>query len=53
VKRRLGPAWLQRDADAGWRARPGTPAEGFLDERDARRAMAAAIVAHEQELALA
>jgi integrase len=52
VKQRLGPAWLERTpVGDSWRARPGQPAEGFLDERQARAAIEAAIVAYEQELA--
>lgn len=43
VKRRLGPAWLERDGD-GWRPRRGRVREGFYDERRAH-VKAAAIVA--------
>ncbi|MCW3016795.1 MAG: site-specific integrase [Solirubrobacterales bacterium] len=32
MKRRLGPAWLERDEVAGFRRRRGRPKPGFLDE---------------------
>jgi integrase len=35
VKRRIGPAWLERDQDGGWRRRRGRVAEGFYDQRSA------------------
>jgi hypothetical protein len=31
VKRRLGRAWLVRDADGGWARRRGRPRDGALD----------------------
>ncbi len=49
-KRRLGLAWLERDADGSWNKRRGRVREGFLDERRAYLAMAAAIERHEEEL---
>jgi integrase len=53
VKRRLGPAWLERDASGVWRARRGRLAEGFLDERRAVVRMAQVVAehdAHEREI---
>ena len=36
IKRRIGPAWLERDPDAGgWRRRRGRVADGAYDERAA------------------
>jgi hypothetical protein len=32
MKRRLGPAWLERDEVGGFRRRRGRPKPGFLDE---------------------
>jgi len=43
VKRRLGPAWLDRDAQGMWVPRRGRVREGFLDERRAHVAMSQAI----------
>jgi integrase len=50
-KRRLGPAWLERDGADGWRKRRGRVRAGFLDERRAHVEMARAIAEHEDELA--
>ena len=45
VKRRIGPAWLERDPDArGWSRRPGRVPEGSYSERGAT-VRAAALVA--------
>jgi integrase len=49
-KRRLGPAWLERDADGSWSKPRSRVREGFLDERRAYIAMAAAIERREEEL---
>jgi hypothetical protein len=35
VKRRIGPAWLERDAAGDWRKRRGRVVDGFLDEKAA------------------
>ena len=35
MKRRLGPAWLERDDGAGYRRRRGRPRAGYLDEHAA------------------
>src|SRR5579859_711206 len=35
VKRRLGPAWLERSRSGGWVRRRGRPAGGFLTEKEA------------------
>lgn len=35
VKRRIGPAWLERDPAGGWRPRRGRVPDGFYDERRA------------------
>jgi integrase len=53
VKRRLGPAWLELDENAGWRRRRGRVPEGWLDERQAHAAAAAKVaeVEHEREAA--
>jgi integrase len=40
VKRRIGPAWLERDDRAGWRPRRGRVPEGSYDERRAHVAAA-------------
>ena len=50
VKRRLGPAWVERDATE-WRRRRGRVPDGALDERAAVVAMAVAMDAHEVALA--
>jgi integrase len=44
VKRRIGPAWLERDEASYWRRRRGRVPEGAFDERRAHAA-AASIVA--------
>lgn len=49
VKRRLGPAWVDRDGDV-WRRRRGRPREGFLDEKTAIVEMRRAIEEHEATL---
>jgi integrase len=49
VKRRVGPAWLERGAGAkGWRPRRGRMPEGFLDEKRATVRMAELIAEHDQ-----
>jgi len=45
VKRRIGPAWLQRDPE-GWRPRRGRIREGFYDERRAHVAAAEIVSAY-------
>jgi integrase len=56
LKRRLGPAWLER-TDIGWVRRRGRVREGFLDERAAHAAavdaidLAAAELAEQERLA--
>lgn len=35
VKRRVGPAWLERDRDGEWQPRRGRVQEGFFDDRRA------------------
>jgi integrase len=47
VKRRLGPAWLERDGKGGWRSRRGRMAEGFLDEKRATVRMAQVVAEHD------
>ncbi|MGI8800827.1 MAG: tyrosine-type recombinase/integrase [Solirubrobacteraceae bacterium] len=49
VKRRLGPAWLERGPDVEWRPRRGRTPEGYLDGRRATVLMAEAIAEHEVE----
>ena len=35
VKRRVGPAWLEADAEGGYRPRRGRPKQGFYEQRTA------------------
>jgi integrase len=52
VKRRIGPAWLERDPDAGdWRRRRGRIPEGAYDERSAHVAAAQLVARHVTEAA--
>jgi integrase len=46
VKRRIGPAWLDRDPDGGWRPRRGRVSDGFYDERRAHVAAAEIVSAY-------
>ena len=46
VKRRIGPAWLVRDATGGWVPRRGRLADGFFDERRAHIAGAELVAAY-------
>jgi integrase len=49
VKRRVGPAWLERgESGKGWRPRRGRMPEGFLDEKRATVRMAELIAEHDQ-----
>jgi hypothetical protein len=49
VKRRVGPAWLERQApDEDWRPHRGRMPEGHLDEKRATVRMAELIAEHEQ-----
>ena len=49
VKRRVGPAWLERGAGGkDWRPRRGRMPAGFLDEKRATVRMAELIAEHEQ-----
>jgi hypothetical protein len=50
-KRRLGLAWQEPDDGGGWRKRRGRCREGWLDERAAHVATAAALEAFEREIA--
>lgn len=45
VKRRIGPAWLERDSH-GWRRRPGRVPDDAFDERRAHAAAAAIAAAY-------
>ncbi|MBA3808936.1 MAG: tyrosine-type recombinase/integrase [Solirubrobacterales bacterium] len=50
MKRRLGPAWLERAPDgSGWRARRGRVREGYFDEKRATVRMAEMIAEHDRE----
>jgi integrase len=50
VKRRVGPAWLERGVGGkDWRPRRGRMPEGFLDEKRATVRMAELIAEHEQK----
>jgi len=51
VKRRLGPAWVERDAAGDWHKRRGRVPEGYLDEKAAYVEMHRLIEEHEAELA--
>jgi hypothetical protein len=52
VKRRIGPAWLERDPDAGdWRRRRGRIPESTYDERSAHVAAAQLVARHVTEAA--
>jgi hypothetical protein len=53
VKRRLGPAWLEREGAARWRRRSGRVADGFLDEKAAIVEMRRLIDEREERLAAA
>ena len=45
IKRRVGPAWLERDHDT-WRPRKGRMADGYYDERRAHVKAAELVAAH-------
>jgi hypothetical protein len=50
VKRRIGPAWLERATDdSGWVMRRGRVPEGYFDEKRATVRMAELIAEHEEE----
>ncbi len=51
VKRRLGPAWAQRDGEGAWRKRRGRAPDSLLDDKAAIVEMRNVIDAHERELA--
>jgi integrase len=52
IKRRIGPAWLERDPDGdGWRRHRGRVAEGAYDERAAHVAAAALVSEYVAEVA--
>jgi integrase len=52
IKRRIGPAWLERDPDSGaWRRRRGRVAEDAFDERAAIIAAAEIVEQHVSEAA--
>jgi len=51
VKRKLGPAWAERDAEGACRKRRGRAHDGFLDENAAIVEMRRVIDAHEVDLA--
>lgn len=52
IKRRIGPAWLERDPDtSGWRRHRGRPPEGAYDERAATVAAASLVDAYVAEAA--
>jgi integrase len=50
-RKRLGPAWVEQDAEGKWVPRRGRIRKGFLDERRAYPLMAQAIAEHEEQLA--
>jgi integrase len=47
VKRRLGPAWLERGPSGAWQARRGRLPKGFLDEKRAVVRMARVVAEHD------
>ena len=49
LKRRLGPAWLERHREGGWVKRRGRTPDGWLDERTAHVAAAEMVAAVERE----
>ncbi len=50
VKRRIGPAWLERAADdSGWVMRRGRVPEGYFDEKRATVRMAELIAEHDRQ----
>jgi site-specific recombinase XerD len=50
VKRRIGPAWLERAGDgSGWLMRRGRVPEGYFDEKRATVRMAELIAEHDRE----
>ena len=51
VKRRLGPAWVERDGQGGWRKRRGRCPEDHLDERSAYAELQRVIDLHEDTVA--
>jgi integrase len=52
VKRRIGPAWLERDPESKeWRRRRGRMQDGFLDEASAYVAAAALVAQHAADAA--
>ncbi len=52
IKRRIGPAWLERDPDTGrWRRHRGRVAEGAYDERAAHVAAAQLVAEYVDEAA--
>lgn len=51
-RKRLGPAWVELDAEDEWVARGGRIRRGYLDERRAYPLMAKVIEAHEEKLRL-
>jgi integrase len=53
VKRRLGRAWVERAKNGTWKRRRGRPHEGFLTEKEAIVAMAAAVREHAETVARA
>lgn len=51
-RRRLGPAWVERDSAGEWVPRRGRVRRGFLDERRAYPLMTSVIEAHDEKLRL-
>src|SRR3954451_2305398 len=51
VKRRVGPAWVERDGARRWRRRSGRVPDGYFDEKAAIVEMSRLIDIHEEELA--
>lgn len=49
MKRRLGRAWVEPDADGGWQKRSGRAPDGWLDQRAAHAVAAEKVAEVEQE----
>lgn len=53
VKRRVGPAWLDRDSEGHWMKRRGRTGEGFWDQRTATVRMSELVREHSEDQGIA